>query len=487
MNKITFFIVSFFISILTIFVSLFANPENFYGWLIFVVIILFCPLVLYKLCKTIQVTKEQNALLSQIIILWAVLMFAWQNIFPSNNDYMVAITQSVTKANAIQDFLTTPNVRTYMEILPAEGNHPKSYAVSVRNFSLKNNRKLSHKLLNSDLFDESVIINPNIKYTSNRIKLLKRFKNECVNILYGVDGIDWLELSIIPPENINDDNAKIKSITVRYDTKEGANTQKIKKQVENFIKALLKDDATEITIEDIGVNFDAYSLIEKAQGEFEKKNYPKSMEYIRKASVLNDDYVKDLNTIPKIIELERKIKISPSNYQYYINMGDLLSSNIFTTSAYANTEAIKNYEKAIELNSNTNGVYEKIARNYANLRMGYSIESDFSTNAQLRKLKQKSKEKSVEYFLKAIEHSQGNDQVYQSLAYQYYDEKDYNKALEYYNKLDMSKISCKSCINNKKCYANLKTGNIIEAWKATKDCSLWLCKLVRFNFVPDEI
>ena len=107
MNKMIYFIISFFISILTVVTTAFINPDNFYGWLIFVIIILFYPLVLYKLCKTTQVSKKQKSLLCQFVILGVVLMFAWQNIFPPNDNYIVATSQSKTKANEIQEFLTT--------------------------------------------------------------------------------------------------------------------------------------------------------------------------------------------------------------------------------------------------------------------------------------------------------------------------------------------------------------------------------------------
>ena len=487
MNKITYFIISFFISILTVIATLFTNPDNFYGWLIFVIIILFCPLVLYKLCKTTQVSKEQKSFLSQFVIFGVVLLFAWQHIFPPNNDYIVAISQSRTKANEIQEFLTTQTTRPVLEIIPKEKNHPKLYAVSVKHSGSQKNHKLSHRLLNSNLFDDSVIINPNIKYTRNRIKILKQLKKECEKILYGIEDIRWLEIKIVPPENINDDNAKIKSITVRYETKDNADSQKIKKQITNFINSLLKDSTIEIVIEDLESNHKAYQFIVKAQDEFEKKNYSKALEFINEAIKLNNNYIKDTETIPKIIELERKIKNTPNNYQYYIEMGDLLSSDIFTTSLYANTEAIKNYEKALELNPKAYEVYEKIARNYTYLSMKYSIIEDFSTNTKLKKLEQECNEKSVEYSLKAIEDSQGNDRIYQSLAYHYYSKKDYDKALEYYNKIKTTDLPCKACIGNKKFCANLKTGHYIDAWRATKDCSLWFCKLVRLNFIPSEI
>lgn len=272
MSKTIYFIISFLISILTIFVSLFTNPESFYGWLAFVIIILLSPLILYRLCRTIQISKEQNVFLCQIIFLWLTLMLAWQNIVSSNNDYIVAITESLDKANEIQNFLTTSTRPTKLEIIPEEKNHPKSYAISVKKLSYKQNRLVTLELLNSDIFDKSITLQPsNVKFTHNRLKMLKRIKQECENILYEIDGIAWLEIKIVPSENINDDNAKIKSITVRYETEENANSQKIKEKIELFINSLLENSTIEIIIEDLNANAKAYNLIEKAQAEFEKR------------------------------------------------------------------------------------------------------------------------------------------------------------------------------------------------------------------------
>ncbi len=338
--------------------------------------------------------------------------------------------------------------------------------------------------MNSDIFDESVKLALGIKHTNNLLKMLKQIKRECENILYGIDGITWLEVKIVPPENINDDNAKIKSITVRYETEKNADSQKIRRKVETFINSLFKISTNEIIIEDLNLNYKAYSLIVIAQDEFENKNYSKATDLVKEASQLNNRYSSDVDTIPKIVNLETKLKTSLD----YIKMGDLLRSDIFITSSYCNLEAIKNYKKALELNPNAYGVYEKIARAYSSLSMEYSILSDFSTETKLKELKQEYQDKSAEYSLKAVTHSQGNDRVYQSLAYYYYSKGDYNKALEYYNKIDIPKdYYRKSELSNKKVYANFKTGHYIEAWKETKDCSVWLCRFIRLNRVPDKI
>ncbi len=486
MKNITYFIISFFISILTVIATLFTNPETFYPWLAFVLFLLLCPFLFNKICKKLEISKELNALIVQSIILCVVLMFAWHNIFPASNEYIVAITQSVTKANEIQDFLITSDLQVKLGIIPEAEGHPKSYAITVEKLNSRKNLKLSHQLLNSDLFDGSFLLKSNIKYTNNRIKMVKRLKKECENILYGLDSIRWLEVKIALPENINAENSKIKSITIHYDVAENADSQKIKKQIENFINPLFKDFPDEIIIEDAALHPEAFIMIEKIQAEFEKKNYFKVLELAKEASKLDNPYLKNVSTIPKLIELDKKIKNGSKNYQDYIEIGDLLSS--FVTSLYCNSEAIKNYEKALELNPNAYEVYERIAHAYTNMMFGYSISADFSTDTKDRELEQKCREKSIEYYLKALEYTEGNDAIYSFLRFEYFENKDYNKALEYYNKVTPSgDPASRSSVANRKVFLNWKTGHYIEAYKETKDCSEWFCRLIRWNFTPNEI
>jgi len=486
MSKITYFIISAIISIITGVATLLTSPENFYCWLAFVIIIFLAPITFYKISINKQNFKKHDALFLQIIILCIVLIFAARNIIPEDDEYMVAITESSAKANEIQEVLTTPKRPTKRHIVMDMNDDRKiAYGISVKDQSHKKNRSVTLELLNSDIFDDSIVLSINVKYTKNRLKLLKRIQKEYENILYQIEGITWVSLTLVPPENINDDNARLKSVLLRYETEETADLQKIKKQVENLINSSFKHYCSNIKIEPLTYNHKAYSIFDNAQKEFENHNYARAIDLIIEASKLNNYYSKYIDTIPKIMKLDEKIKKDKKNYQYYIEKGDLLSS--FSTSLYCNSEAIKNYEKALELNSNAYGVYEKIAQSYASLSMEYSIISDFSTDTMNKELEQKYKEKSAEYFLKAIKYSQGNNRIYQYLGYYYFEKKDYNKALEYYNKIKPSEnLSCKSNISNKKVFLYWKTGHYIEAYKETKDCSVWLCKLIRMNFTPSD-
>lgn len=463
---------------MTVFATLFTYPESFYSWFAIVVIILFYPVVLYKLCKTTQISGNQKALFIQLVFLLVTLIFA--GVLPPKPDYIVAVTKSLTKANEIQDYLTTTIGPTKLII----NNNSKLYLINIDNCGKQKSYKFAHQLLNSDLYDDSIIINPIVKITNNPLTMLKRVKIECENILYGIDGITWLEIKIVLPKNINDKDAKIKSITVRYETEATADSQKIRQKIETFINSMFKDSNAEIIIEDLEASSKAYDLIVKAQDEFEKKNYSKAIEFVKEASKLDDSYSKEIDTISKIIAIDKKTK----NYQDYIKIADLLSSGIFATSIYANLEAIKSYEKALELNPYAYEVYEKIGLAYFSLSMKYSILSDFSCDTERKKIAQECKDNFAEYYLKAIKASQGNNRIYQALANYYYDKKDYNKAVEYYNKFDIQDNDyCKTKCSNNKFYANLKTGHYINAWKETKYCSEWFCKFIHLNFTVDEI
>lgn len=486
MNKITYFIISVIISVITGVTTLFTDPENFYCWLAFVIIILLAPVIFYKITINKPNFKKHDALLLQTLILCIVLIFAARNILPCDDDYMVAITESPTKANEIQEVLTTKNRPTKRHIAMNTNDTQKiSYGISVKNQTKKQNRLVTLELLNSDIFDESIVLAVNVKYTKNRLKLLKRVQNEYENILYQIDGIKWVTLTLVPPENIDDDNARLKSVLLRYETDETADSEKIKKQVENLINSSFKPHCSNITIEDLTCNEKAYSLFDNAQKEFENHNYVRAINLIVEASELNNYYSKYIDTIPKIIELDKKIKKDKKNYQYYIEKGDLLRS--FSTCLYCNSESIKNYEKALELNPNAHEVYEKIGHAYANMMFEYSILADFSTDTKEKELEQKCREKRIEYYLKALEYTEGNYPIYATLGHYYFENKDYNTALKYYNKINPSEdLSCKSNISNKKVFSYWKTGHYIEAYKETKNCSVWLCKLIRMNFAPSD-
>ena len=251
MNKITYFILSYIISILSILISLCFIWEHFWSWLIFVITILVIPLIVYKISKATTISKEKCALISHYFIFCMILIPAWGYIFPHDNKYIVAFTESEMKANQIQELLTTSTRQTQRFIIINDRDNSKSIGISINDSGKKENYKVTLELLNSDIFDDSVKLSLNVKYTKNRLKLLKRVQQECKNILCQIDGIVRINIILVPSENINNDDSQLKSILVQYETDKTKNNQKIEKQVEKFINAIFKECCTNITIENV--------------------------------------------------------------------------------------------------------------------------------------------------------------------------------------------------------------------------------------------
>lgn len=257
MNKIIYYTVGFLISIVCVFMTLFTEPESFYGWLGVAILLLLCPIIFHKICKPTQFSKEQSALLCQLMILYMLAFVGYQCLFPKNNDYMIAITTSLDKANEIQNFLTTDTRATKRHILFYEIDNEKHYGISVGDLGRKKNHEVTLELLNSNIIDETVQFSLNTKYTKDRKKMLKRIKKECEDILYGIDGMAFVHVYIESPENLYVDNVKLKSVSVYYETEDDADSKKIRKQVEDFIN-LFKDSAEKIEIKDLTADTKAY-------------------------------------------------------------------------------------------------------------------------------------------------------------------------------------------------------------------------------------
>lgn len=129
----------------------------------------------------------------------------------------------------------------------------------------------------------------------------------------------------------------------------------------------------------------------------------------------------------------------------------------------------------MQLNPKADEVYEKIGNAY------YALSCNHRLSYGDKKLY---RNKAIEYYLKSLEFGKGSRNVYENLGKIYRNNKDYSKSLEYYNKIDTSGLDFLSLeeVSNNKVYLNWKLGNLKEAYKETADCSVWICKLVRFNF-----
>ena len=476
MSKSIFIVFSVCFIILTIFLSLFITPESFYGWLIFVLFVILLPIILHKIFKL----EQKIILLIQGCIFYIMLVPAYNHVFSPDNYYMVASTKSPQKANEIQEFLTTPTRRTHRIIVLNEDNQFPKIGIAIDDQGKKNNYKIMLDLFSSDIVDDSVEMCVNGKYSKNRKKVLSRVSKELQNIIYNIDGVTSVFVYIELPENINDKNAKIKYVSVDYETEKTADSKKIRKLIEKLIIPVFKEDNAEVEIKINDLTFSGvrFELFEKAQREFEKKNYEGTIKLLKKADSIEPGvFSNSIKNINRIIELNKKFKNS-NNYKYYIELGDLHNppGGAYDVSNYP--EAVKNYKKALKLNPDAIEVYEKIGDAYYEMTFSFFYVRLSADDVDMFR------QMAVESYLKSVEFGAGNTSIYSRLGNFYRQKKDYSKSLEYYNKVDTCDIDkyCKEDLSNKKVYLNWKLGNLKEAYKETKNCSVWICKLLRFNF-----
>lgn len=418
--------------------------------------------------------KNIYFIFSCILLLGILLVTAWKCIFPDDNQYMVAFTKSQSKANEIQDLLTTTTRPTQRHIIINNRDNSEGFGISVKDLGKKENYKVTLELLNSDILDDSVALYINTGYvTINPKTMLKKIKREYENLLHSIDGMDSVSVYFVLPENFYDENAEIKSINIKFETEKTADNKKIKEQVEKFINSTFGNTGVEIKISDATYSYEAFQIELRAEEEFKKGNYTLALKLLKEANNLYKVYDKTIEDVNRVIELSKKIQRNPNNYRYYIELGDL--QNGITPFAILNdyTRALENYEKALKLNPNAKEVYARLGSVYSAL-YHYNRE-----NLEYRN-------KSVENHLKAVEFGEAGYDSYSTLGEYYIDNKDYEKALEYYNKISLSDLVCPKWVSNKKVYLNFKIGNFREAYKETENCSVWICKILRLNFGEDE-
>lgn len=417
--------------------------------------------------------KNIYFIFSCILLLGILLVTAWKCVFPDDNQYMVAFTKSQSKANEIQELLTTTTRPTQRHIIINNKDNSEGFGISVRDLGKKENYKVILELLNSDILDDSVALYINTRYvTINPKTMLKKIKREYENFLYSIDGMKSVSVYFVLPKNFYDENVEIKSINIKFETEKTADNKKIKEQVEKFINSTFRNTGVEIKISDATYSYEAFQLELRAEEEFKKGNYTLALKLLKEANNLYKVYDKTIEDVNRIIELSKKIHRNPNNYRYYIELGDL--QNGITLFAILNdyTRALENYEKALKLNPNAKEVYARLGSVYSGL-YHYNRE-----NLEYRN-------KAVENHLKAVEFGEAGYHSYSTLGAYYIDNKDYEKALEYYNKISPSDLVCPQWVSNKKVYLNFKIGNFREAYKETENCSVWICKIIRLNFGED--
>lgn len=472
MNKNVYYIFSYAISVMAILASVFLNPENIEVWLIFVVLVLFAPVFFYKIADVQKVPEVCPAFLVQMII-WVGMLCLIIPKWYADDFYHVAITKSPQKANEIQEFLTTEYRPTRRAIWLYVPDNSQRINISIPKSSRKENRKAVIELLNSDIIDDSVGLNLDIKYTKNKKTLVKRAVNESKKILYLIDGITYVYITTSEPETI-DKKLNLKYVKIYYTTAPSADNKKIDKLVEKFAVSAFSHCSENITVKNDTTGWQAYELWKKAQAAFVKKDYALSKKLLQQAAQIDNVYSSDIEKIAKIVEIEKKIKKYPNNYKYYIELADLQNPVrlFFSVCLYNPADAVKNYEKALTLNPNAVEVYKGMGDAYYNL-YGENLYSNVYYE-----------DKAAEYYLKAVSVGNEDDLIYSFLGKYYLDRKEYNSALMYYNKMDNS--ACFPYDSNKKAYLYLKTGKFKDFYRETKCCNVFFCRLIRFNFKKDD-
>ena len=193
--------------------------------------------------------------------------------------------------------------------------------------------------------------------------------------------------------------------------------------------------------ENIGYFNDALGNNEEALKSYEKAvelEPNKDYRYSTMASIC-----RKLKNIPLAIHyLEKAILINPRNADYYNDLGVLYFDN-----AIDDNKAIENYKKAIELNpqshtflNNLGLVYETL-KDYANAQFSYEKAIELNPTAENNMLHRLAyvyarigDVETTENIIKSLSTVEQKAECYNCLGIYFYEQKDNEKALEYYQK-----------------------------------------------------
>ncbi len=429
--------------------------------------------------------KKFCFLLSYIIVFLSIYLFITFN--PSY--YLVAATKNPAKANQIQELLTTKNRSTTRILITDTTNNKTATGIKIDKISSKKYSKVILEILNSPVFDETVEIPIDVRYSKNINTLAKRAERGCENVIKYFDGVKNVGVYII----LNKHKKEIENINVYYETIDKQADDKLQNTIEKYMQAAFRSiDPDRINVENISLIETRISKHNQALGEYETKNYKKALKLLEEAQAIEPLYDKEIENLKNIINLEEKIAKNPNDYKLYIKKADIEDEYGITFDVQA---AAKDYEKAIELNPQAGVPYEKLGDIYAFLILT------------------KDNKKAIEYYQKAIEINGDNDILFEKLGLQYQQIGDPGKALEWYNKIQTAtnregllydKAECYAKLKkydkaiilldkilsqnddenfiqdviNKNVYYNFKAKNYRKAMDDVKNCSVWVCKVI---------
>lgn len=298
-------------------------------------------------------------------------------IIEDSNGYMVAITESVEKANDIQELLTTKERET-IRVIVTKIDNSIAYGILVKDSKYY---KATEELLNSDILDSTVQLAINPKYIDNEKKMIKRYEKELADVLWNMFDLKSITVKIYP----DFENKTLNSINIYFETKEDADNIAINAKVHTFIKSLNIDiEPDKIHIYNFTAEDKARDLAIQAKLEINLQQY---------------------------LKIDKEIKKHPNNPNLYIERGYLLE-------LFDRQKSLEDFKYAAKLNPN-------LAEAYVGIGMRYLDPSFELHNAKI----------ALENFLKAYELSGGDDFLCSVISTSYQELKDYQKAVEWYEKI----------------------------------------------------
>ena len=383
-------------------------------------------------------TKQIIKICSIILVVTIILCLVISFIKPAYPDIkFIAVTDDLTLANDIQEFITdynSPTVRIKDGVL---------YKIGFYNVSESNVRMKAVELADSMFASQDFTIYSGVRFNKNKKryeKNLNKSYRKTINMLSSVSDCK-VDIDIKPaPMSIPDVKANIV-----IDVDENANQKAIEKIVKNLlIRGIggLTEDNIKVTFNNITGNqssdthYPISTLIyyDLAREYYRNGLFNQARIMLFEAQDRESYYMNSIVALEKMQELNKEIKKYPNDYKLYIQRGDLenvdeyslfIDESSITSDYYS---AIKDYEKALELNPKAYEVFKKLGWAYENCgyqkAIGYKLEKTEDEYA-----------KAIEYYEKAVKYCKNSDcdYLYQKIANIYRKNNNIQKAVEYYS------------------------------------------------------
>ena len=359
-------------------------------------------------------------------------------LFAVNTDIPICTTVSLKKAEEIQNFLSTKNLPTHIEIWK------DAIQIYSNSTSEKEHNEASIYIAESNLVDGSVkYIHPYIKNTNSIVEFDNNSKNLANELqrslekrIKKIDGVANANVTIKIKKEIQEKNKtriNIEPVIINIEVFEDFNIERIRQTTQNLLKG--QEHSLNIT----PASYDKSKYVFWDFGRYKKnvkeacskKDYEEAIKIINEANEKRNNTfdINKINCIEKIYEISKKIEQEPTNYKLYIERGKLQAPDDFSLylgrtnpiccmqfTPDDTQNAIADYKKALELNPNAKEVYE--------LLFWAKLYSKFPSN-----IPQYSKE-ALEYGLKAIKYKE-DYRLYEEISDLYYYSGDYYKSSEF--------------------------------------------------------